>query len=78
MAHVTNLVQVNRRTVSLCTFPLVFPGCQVTKTSTATLVVEVAKGAVGKWGTAGGKLRRKPQGGREVSDSVASFLVHLV
>lgn len=37
--------------------------------STATLVVEVAKSAVGKWGTAGGKLRRKPQGGREVSDS---------
>lgn len=45
--------------------------------STATLVVEVAKSAVGKWGTAGGKSKRKPLGGREVSDNVVSFLVHL-
>lgn len=46
--------------------------------STATLVVEVAKGAVEKWGTAGVNLRRKPLGGREVSNNVVSFLVHLI
>lgn len=41
--------------------------------STATLVVEVAKGAVGKWGTTGGELRREQLGEREVSDTGVLF-----
>ncbi|CAM9825893.1 unnamed protein product [Laminaria digitata] len=45
-----------------------------TKRSTATLVVEVAKGAVGTWGTAGGKSRRKSPGGREVGTKVFGAL----
>eukprot|EP00904_Undaria_pinnatifida_P009355 jgi/Undpi1/554/HiC_scaffold_10.g04018.m1 len=46
----------------------------VTKMSTATLVVEVAKSAVGKWGTAHDKSKRKSLGEREVRAGVFGAL----